>query len=65
MLRQRRVRLAAELLRLCLAYVLGLLSLRAPVAWAAAQVRAVMSSVAVLNHLRASADWLDALPPRS
>jgi hypothetical protein len=61
MLRRRRVRSAAELLRLCLAYVLGRLSLHAPSAWAAAQGWAAMSGVAVLNRLRASADRLGAL----
>jgi Transposase DDE domain len=56
--RRRQVRSAAELLRLCLAYVLGRLSLRALSAWAAAQGWAAMSDVAILNRLRASADWL-------
>lgn len=56
--RRRQVRSAAELLRLSLAYVLGRLSLRALSAWATAQGWAAMSDVAVLNRLRASADWL-------
>lgn len=56
--RRRQVRSGAELLRLCLAYVLGRLSLRALSAWAAAQGWAAMSDVAILNRLRASADWL-------
>jgi Transposase DDE domain len=56
--RRRQVRSAAELLRLCLAYVLGRLSLRGLSAWAAAQGWAAISDVAVLNRLRASADWL-------
>ena len=59
--RRRQVRLAVDLLRLCLAYVLGRLSLRGLSAWAAAQGWAAMSDVAVLNRLRASADWLGAL----
>jgi hypothetical protein len=59
--RRRRIRSAAHLLRLCLAYVLGRLSLRALSAWAAAQGWAVMSDVAILNRLRASADWLGTL----
>lgn len=56
--RRRQIRSAAGLLRLCLAYVLGRLSLRTLSAWAAAQGWAAMSDVAVLNRLRASADWL-------
>ena len=56
--RRRQVRSAAGLLRLCLAYVLGRLSLRTLSAWAAAQGWAAMSDVAILNRLRASADWL-------
>ena len=56
--RRRQIRSAAGLLRLCLAYVLGRLSLRALSAWAAAQGWAAMSDVAILNRLRASADWL-------
>jgi hypothetical protein len=56
--RRRQVRSAAGLLRLCLAYVLGRLSLRTLSAWATAQGWAAMSDVAVLNRLRASADWL-------
>jgi hypothetical protein len=56
--RRRQVRSGAALLRLCLAYVLGRLSLRALSAWAAAQGWAAMSDVAILNRLRASADWL-------
>jgi hypothetical protein len=59
--RRRQVRLAVDLLRLCLAYVLGRLSLRGLSAWAAAQGWAAISDVAVLNRLRASADWLGAL----
>jgi hypothetical protein len=59
--RRRQVRLAVDLLRLCLAYVLGRLSLRGLSAWAAAQGWAAMSDVAVLNRLRASADWLGAI----
>jgi hypothetical protein len=59
--RRRRIRSAAELLRLCLAYVLGRLSLRTLAAWADAQGLAAMSDVALLNRLRASADWLGAI----
>jgi hypothetical protein len=59
--RRRQVRLAVDLLRLCLAYVLGRLSLRGLSAWAAAQGWAAMLDVAVLNRLRASADWLGAI----
>jgi Transposase DDE domain len=59
--RRRQVRLAVDLLRLCLAYVLGRLSLRGLSAWAAAQGWAAMSDVAVLNRLRASADWLGSI----
>jgi Transposase DDE domain len=73
--RRRQVRSAAGLLRLCLAYVLGRLSLRGLSAWAAAQgwaahprpalgglgTPAAMSDVAILKRLRASADWLGAL----
>jgi hypothetical protein len=58
LLRRRQVRSAAALLRLCLAYVLGRLSLRGLSAWATAQGWAAMSDVAILNRLRASADWL-------
>src|SRR5215213_11990516 len=61
LLRRRQVRSAAALLRLCLAYVLGRLSLRGLSAWATAQGWAAMSDVAILNRLRASADWLGAL----
>lgn len=59
--RRRQVRSAAGLLRLCLAYVLGRLSLRGLSAWAATQGWAAMSDVAILKRLRASADWLGAL----
>jgi hypothetical protein len=59
--RRRQVRSAAGLLRLCLAYVLGRLSLRGLSAWAAAQGWAAMSDVAILNRLRASADWLGSM----
>lgn len=75
LLRRRQVRSAAALLRLCLAYVLGRLSLRGLSAWATAQgwaahprpasgglgTPAAMSDVAILNRLRASADWLGTL----
>jgi Transposase DDE domain len=59
--RRRQVRSAAGLLRLCLAYVLGRLSLRTLSAWATAQGWAAMSDVAILNRLRASADWLGSI----
>jgi hypothetical protein len=59
--RRRQVRAAAGLLRLCLADGLGRLSLRTLSAWATAQGWAAMSDVAVLNRLRASADWLGTL----
>ncbi|HEX2187143.1 MAG TPA: transposase [Chloroflexota bacterium] len=61
LLRRRGIRTAAQLLRLCLAYVLGGLSLRMLAAWSQAQEQASLSDVAVLNRLRASADWLGAI----
>jgi hypothetical protein len=59
--RRRQIRSAAALLRLCLAYVLGRLSLRALSGWADSQGLAAMSDVAVLKRLRASAGWLEAI----
>ena len=59
LLRRRAVTSAADLLRLCFAYVLGKLSLRMLSAWAEERGIASLSDVALLKRLRGSADWLE------
>ncbi|OHV72311.1 transposase [Ensifer sp. LCM 4579] len=59
--RRRRVAGAADLLRLCFAYVLGGFSLRTLAAWAEQRALASMSDVAMLKRLKASADWVGSL----
>lgn len=61
LLRKRQVAGAADLLRLCFAYVLGRLSLRTLAAWAEQRALASMSDVAMLKRLKASADWVGGL----
>lgn len=61
LLRKRQVTSAADLLRLCFAYVLGRFSLRTLAAWAEQRALASMSDVALLNRLKASADWVGGL----
>lgn len=58
LLRKRQVGGAADLLRLCFAYVLGGFSLRTLAAWADQRGLASMSDVAMLKRLKASADWV-------
>lgn len=59
--RPRGVRDASGVLRLCLMYGPGGLSLRALAATAAQLGIADMSDVAVMNRIRGAADWLEAL----
>jgi hypothetical protein len=61
LLRKRQVAGAADLLRLCFAYVLGRFSLRTLAAWAEQRAVASMSDVAMLKRLKASADWVGGL----
>lgn len=62
LLRKRQVAGAADLLRLCFAYVLvGRFSLRTLAAWAEQRGVASMSDVAMLKRLKASADWVGGL----
>src|SRR5712664_4226974 len=58
LLRRREIKSAADLLRLALAYGPCGMSLRTAAAWAATMGLGDLSDVAVLNRLRASADWL-------
>lgn len=60
-LRPRGVRSARDLLRLVLMYGPGGLSLRAAAALAAQADISDISDVALLNRIRGSADWLEAL----
>jgi hypothetical protein len=57
-LRKRNVHEASTLLRLALAYGFCSMSLRQTAAWAQAANVAILSNVALLKRLRASADWL-------
>src|SRR5260370_14327379 len=59
--RQRRVKCAADLVRLCFGFVVGQLSLKMLSAWAELRGLGRLSDVAVLNRLRASADWVGEL----
>jgi len=59
--RARGVRDATDLLRLCLMYGPGGLSLRMLAATAAQAGIADVSDVAILNRIRGAADWLEAL----
>ncbi|WFP61777.1 hypothetical protein [Mesorhizobium sp. WSM4904] len=61
LLRKRQVASAADLLRLCFAYVLGRFSLRMLAGWAEQRGVASMSDVAMLKRLKASADWVGGL----
>jgi len=61
LLRKRQVAGAADLLRLCFAYVLGRFSLRTLAAWAEQRALASMSDVAILKRLKGSADWVGGL----
>jgi hypothetical protein len=56
--RRRAIGSASDLLRLAFAFVLGRLSLRSVVAWAAEQDLAELSDVALLKRLKGSAEWL-------
>lgn len=64
-LRARRLRSAADVLRLALMYGPGGHSLRSLAAMAAAQGVADVSDVAILDRLRHSADWLQFLCAQS
>src|SRR5260370_11815594 len=59
--RQRRVKCAADLVRLCFGFVVGQLSLKMLSAWAELRGLGRLSDVAVLSGLRASADWVGEL----
>ena len=59
--RPRGIRDAADVLRLCLMYGPGGLSLRTLAATAAELGIAEVSDVAILNRIRGAADWLEAL----
>src|SRR3954447_2809765 len=61
LVRARRVKDGATLLRLALAYGGCGLSLRQTAAWAAAQGVAELSDVAVLGRLAGAAGWLEAV----
>lgn len=56
--RRRAIRCASVLLRLCLVWAVGGLSLRATAAWAQVQDLAQLSDVALLKRLRQAGPWL-------
>src|SRR5260370_15114677 len=62
--RQRRVKCAADLLRLCFGFVVGQLSLKMLSAWAELRGLGRLSDVAVPDRLRADAGWAGGLGSR-
>jgi hypothetical protein len=62
--RPREVRCAVDLLRLVLAYCLGLKGLRLTAAWAEGIGLASLSNVALLGRLRNCAPWLESILAR-
>lgn len=63
--RARRIKTAADLLRLCFAYGPGQMCLRTASAWAQATGLAQLSDVALMERLQKSGDWLAALISRT
>jgi hypothetical protein len=62
--RPREVRCGVDLLRLVLAYCLGVMGLRLTAAWAEAIRLASLSNVAVLGRLRNAVPWLERILAR-
>jgi hypothetical protein len=63
-LRPREVRCGVDLLRLVLAYCLGLMGLRLTAAWAEGIGLASLSNVALLGRLRNAVPWLQSIVAR-
>src|SRR5882672_4395251 len=63
-LRPREVKCGVDLLRLVLAYCLGLMGLRLTAAWAEGIGLASLSNVALLGRLRNAVPWLERIVAR-
>ena len=63
-LRPREVKCGVDLLRLVLAYCLGLMGLRLTAAWAEGIGLASLSNVALLGRLRHAVPWIESIVAR-
>ena len=63
-LRPREIKCGVDMLRLVLAYCLGLMGLRLTAAWAEAVGLASLSNVALLGRLRNAVPWLESIVAR-